>query len=302
MHISDIHVRVEVTHVFQCVSIKVSPQIEYVIPKLSENKHVIRIQQNIMTQSCNTSFVLRKGSWTVKEDMLLKNCIRKFGEGKWHLVPLRAGLNRCRKSCRLRWLNYLRPDIKRGDFDEDEIDLMLRLHKLLGNRWSLIAGRIPRRTANDVKNYSNTHLRSRPKQRKEQIKDGEPSPHTKVTTIKPQPCTVSKGLNLYPHITPQDTHNSKTSSNIYIDGIRNVFDISLDVVSSPPLSIDKVNGYGYLEELFDDPEKNNDNKIGSSFDRFLAKGEGLDVVKQVDGQNNLFDLPIDEVVMLDLLY
>ncbi|KAH7840438.1 hypothetical protein Vadar_016978 [Vaccinium darrowii] len=45
-----------------------------------------------------------------------------------------AGLNRSQKSCRLRWLNYLRPDIKRGDFGEDEDDLIIRLHRLLGNR------------------------------------------------------------------------------------------------------------------------------------------------------------------------
>ncbi|KAL1160802.1 hypothetical protein V6Z11_A07G088800 [Gossypium hirsutum] len=69
-----------------------------------------------------------------------------------------AGLNRCRKSCRLRWLNYLKPNIKRGHFAADEVDLIIRLHNLLGNRWSLIAGRLPGRTANDVKNYWNTHL------------------------------------------------------------------------------------------------------------------------------------------------
>ncbi|KAM3340269.1 transcription factor MYB1-like [Capsicum galapagoense] len=101
---------------------------------------------------------LRKGSWNEEEDFLLRKCIKKYGEGKWHLVPARAGPNRCRKSCRLRWLNYLRPHIKRGDFDPDEVDLILRLHKLLGNRWSLIAGRLPGRTASDVKNYWNTHL------------------------------------------------------------------------------------------------------------------------------------------------
>ncbi|KAL7211005.1 hypothetical protein ACSBR2_013988 [Camellia fascicularis] len=68
------------------------------------------------------------------------------------------GLNRCRKSCRLRWLNYLRPNIKRGHFAVDEDDLIIRLHRLLGNRWSLIAGRIPGRTANDIKNYWNSYL------------------------------------------------------------------------------------------------------------------------------------------------
>ncbi|KAJ1391129.1 SANT/Myb domain [Sesbania bispinosa] len=101
---------------------------------------------------------VRKGAWTYEEDNLLKACINKYGAGKWHLVPEKAGLNRCRKSCRLRWLNYLNPNINRGSFAEDEVDMILRLHKLLGNRWSLIAARLPGRTANDVKNYWHTHL------------------------------------------------------------------------------------------------------------------------------------------------
>ncbi|KAF8017632.1 hypothetical protein BT93_H2736 [Corymbia citriodora subsp. variegata] len=97
-------------------------------------------------------------AWTEEEDHLLKRCIEQYGEGKWHRVPKLAGLNRCRKSCRLRWLNYLRPNIKRGSFTEEEVDLIIKLHNLLGNRWSLIAGRLPGRTANDVKNYWNCHL------------------------------------------------------------------------------------------------------------------------------------------------
>ncbi|KAK1392130.1 Transcription factor MYB6 [Heracleum sosnowskyi] len=104
---------------------------------------------------------LRKGAWSSEEDTLLRKCIHKYGEGKWHLVPRRAGLNRCRKSCRLRWLNYLRPAINRGNFGADEVDLMMRLHKLLGNRWSLIAGRLPGRTANDIKNFWNTNVRKK---------------------------------------------------------------------------------------------------------------------------------------------
>ncbi|KAI3893277.1 hypothetical protein MKX03_028445 [Papaver bracteatum] len=77
---------------------------------------------------------LRKGSWTEAEDNLLRKCIEKYGEGKWHQVPIRASINRRRKSCRLRWLNYLRPSIKRGQFEPDEVDLIGRMHKLLGNR------------------------------------------------------------------------------------------------------------------------------------------------------------------------
>ncbi|KAL2329934.1 hypothetical protein Fmac_017515 [Flemingia macrophylla] len=139
---------------------------------------------------------VRKGAWNKCEDDLLKACVERYGEGKWHLVPQRAGLSRCRKSCRLRWLNYLNPNIKRGPFSEDEIDMMIRLHKLLGNRWSLIAGRLPGRTSNDVKNYWNTHMRHNIQLHNKynnKIKEKEvvsPMKHHEV--IKPVPQTFSK--------------------------------------------------------------------------------------------------------------
>ncbi|XP_030942724.1 transcription factor MYB57-like [Quercus lobata] len=102
-----------------------------------------------------------RGAWSAGEDKILKNYIKIHGEGKWTDLPQRAGLRRCGKSCRLRWLNYLRPDIKRGNFSEDEEDLIIKLHKLLGNRWSLIAQRLPGRTGNEIKNYWNTILSKR---------------------------------------------------------------------------------------------------------------------------------------------
>ncbi|KAM0939990.1 putative transcription factor MYB-HB-like family [Dioscorea sansibarensis] len=100
-----------------------------------------------------------KGAWTKEEDQRLISYIKAHGEGCWRSLPKAAGLLRCGKSCRLRWINYLRPDLKRGNFTEEEDELIIKLHGLLGNKWSLIAGRLPGRTDNEIKNYWNTHIK-----------------------------------------------------------------------------------------------------------------------------------------------
>ncbi|KAL2901315.1 Transcription factor MYB39 [Bienertia sinuspersici] len=110
---------------------------------------------------CDDSIELKKGPWTPEEDEKLVSYIQKNGHGSWRALPKAAGLNRCGKSCRLRWTNYLRPDIRRGRFTEEEEDMIIKLHSVLGNKWSRIAAHLPGRTDNEIKNYWNTHLRKK---------------------------------------------------------------------------------------------------------------------------------------------
>ncbi|XP_057754127.1 transcription factor MYB16-like [Arachis stenosperma] len=110
---------------------------------------------------CCDKVGLKKGPWTPEEDQKLLAYIEEHGHGSWRALPAKAGLERCGKSCRLRWTNYLRPDIKRGKFSLQEEQAIIQLHALLGNRWSAIATHLPKRTDNEIKNYWNTHLKKR---------------------------------------------------------------------------------------------------------------------------------------------
>ncbi|GMI78199.1 hypothetical protein HRI_001489200 [Hibiscus trionum] len=104
---------------------------------------------------------LKKGAWTAEEDQKLISYIQKHGEGGWRFLPQKAGLPRCGKSCRLRWTNYLRPGIKRGDFTPQEDQTIIKLHAELGNRWATIARCLSGRTDQEVKNYWHAHLKKR---------------------------------------------------------------------------------------------------------------------------------------------
>ncbi|KAE8676973.1 Transcription factor MYB3 [Hibiscus syriacus] len=111
--------------------------------------------------TCSDKNGLKKGPWTAEEDQILIDYILKHGHGRWRTLPKNAGLKRCGKSCRLRWTNYLRPDIKRGKFSPEEDEVIIQLHSVLGNKWSAIAARLPGRTDNEVKNYWNTNIKKK---------------------------------------------------------------------------------------------------------------------------------------------
>ncbi|XP_062147857.1 transcription factor MYB114-like [Alnus glutinosa] len=151
--------------------------------------------------------VMNKGAWTAEEDQKLSQCIEIHGAKRWTTIALNAGLNRCGKSCRLRWLNYLRPDIKRGNISDAEEDLILRLHKLLGNRWSLIAGRLPGRTDNEIKNYWNSRMSKKTNQK-------EKTPEASTTTaLSAQDDQVIMPQKTYCSVDHVDVEGAKESGN-----------------------------------------------------------------------------------------
>ncbi|CAN6166897.1 unnamed protein product [Urochloa humidicola] len=112
-------------------------------------------------QPCCDKVGLKKGPWTAEEDQKLVSFLLNNGQCCWRAVPKLAGLLRCGKSCRLRWTNYLRPDLKRGLLSEEEEKMVIDLHAELGNRWSKIASHLPGRTDNEIKNHWNTHIKKK---------------------------------------------------------------------------------------------------------------------------------------------
>ncbi|XVF48917.1 hypothetical protein PTKIN_Ptkin03bG0226700 [Pterospermum kingtungense] len=245
---------------------------------------------------------LNRGAWSAKEDKILTNYIKIHGEGRWRDLPQRAGLQRCGKSCRLRWLNYLRPDIKRGNISTEEDELIIRLHKLLGNRWSLIAGRLPGRTDNEIKNYWNTNLSKRvhghkttPKSTtqasnmKHNMKASpEPQGHHQHKVIRTKAVKCTRAVNV---VTPPFADNQRAENDVFgvkydqsntttasntpsssavhednnsIDFLMD-FDISELLVSDAPISSDFHDQIQQFDENGDNVMEKNNGVYGNGF-------------------------------------
>ncbi|KAH7668823.1 Myb domain-containing protein [Dioscorea alata] len=110
--------------------------------------------------SCNQQKV-RRGLWSPEEVEKIIHYVTTHGYGCWSEVPEKTGLQRCGKSCRLRWINFLRPDIRRCRFTPDEEKLIINLHALVDNRWAHIASHLLGRTDNEIKNYWNSWIKKK---------------------------------------------------------------------------------------------------------------------------------------------
>ncbi|XP_010933430.1 myb-related protein Zm1-like [Elaeis guineensis] len=191
---------------------------------------------------CCEKVGLNKGSWTPEEDIRLMSYIQKYGHGNWRALPKKAGLLRCGKSCRLRWINYLRPDIKRGNFTQEEEETIIKLHGLLGNKWSKIASCLPGRTDNEIKNVWNTHLKKRLLSRDQSQKTDklEETPSSPSSTTTNSSSDRGEGKSDSEHTNPSvdSTNSSEDKIEIPIEPSMDIWLMLEDALPSSPQKTD----------------------------------------------------------------
>ncbi|CDY35519.1 BnaA01g23930D [Brassica napus] len=227
---------------------------------------------------CCEKMGLNRGPWTPEEDQILVSFIHQHGHSNWRALPKQAGLLRCGKSCRLRWMNYLKPDIKRGNFTQAEEDAIISLHQILGNRWSAIAAKLPGRTDNEIKNVWHTHL----KKRLEDYQPTKPKTSNKKKSTKPKSQSV-----------PAKSKSTKTeselasSSNPSFESLFSASPSASDEVSSETFTSheEDIDESFWNETLYSQDEENHT----SNLDELQQEFQHLDSV----GNEMIFDSEMD---------
>ncbi|XP_049379760.1 transcription factor GAMYB-like isoform X1 [Solanum stenotomum] len=172
---------------------------------------------------------LKKGPWIKAEDAILMDYVAKYGEGNWSSVHRRTGLARCGKSCRLRWANHLKPDLKKGAFTQEEEELIIEMHAKIGNKWARMAAEFPGRTDNDIKNFWNTRLKRQRRAEKHMLPLGVFFQEFSEDKQNKELAT-SSSANSDPHLLPinnveiptVENRNFEPSQQLYPPGLLNI--------------------------------------------------------------------------------
>lgn len=220
---------------------------------------------------------LKKGPWTSDEDAILMEYVSQHGEGNWNAVQKHSGLSRCGKSCRLRWTNHLRPDLKKGAFTPEEERLIIELHAKMGNKWARMAVELPGRTDNEIKNFWNT--RTKRKQRAglpiyphdisfQQLND---TPQNQNMLVFPNgDSEIFPPINTL-NIPPIDYKDFKLNHEFYqIPPESSLLDITFPMTPYPPNRITPGGGGGGLGDVFSAMNEYEDEKIGESLSTLYA--------------------------------
>ncbi|CAL0328618.1 unnamed protein product [Lupinus luteus] len=215
----------------------------------------------------------RKGLWSPEEDNKLRNHILMFGHSCWSSVPIKAGLLRNGKSCRLRWINYLRPGLKRGVFSKQEEETIMSFHNMLGNKWSQIAHHLPGRTDNEIKNFWHSYLKKKANKAKEieshkQLHYGTSSSDTIDYSLSPQKlATQEAGYGLLENIDKSASHSDNSYPQNHNFSKEACYSSLPKVLFAEWLSLDHVNGGSSINS--------DESLLGNGFDQNSSFQETL---------------------------
>ncbi|KAI3772399.1 hypothetical protein L6452_03584 [Arctium lappa] len=215
--------------------------------------------------------MVRKGPWTEHEDFQLVFYVRMFGDRRWDFIANVSGLKRTGKSCRLRWVNYLHPGLKRGKMTPHEERLVLELHSKFGNRWSKIARKLPGRTDNEIKNYWRTHMRKKAQEKKKTTSRSQ-SPSLSHCSSSSSICTCNPVVDSMPMIETKERSFYDTGGVEMFTIMKgknnnnnNNFKTSTNSVSE---STEGQEGYYSMDEIWKDIDLLDDNSIKPVFDPY----------------------------------